>query len=117
MAEINTSDEFAVFYEGLDAQQKNAVHDIVELLAEFGLALPFPYSSDIKGTRYPLRELRKSAGRHEMRVIYAFDPKRDAYLILGGDKSGDDRFYEREIPKAEAIWEKYLKEIGAWKKQ
>ena len=44
------------------------------------------------------------------RIIYAFDPRRQAGLILGGDKTGDKRFYEWIIPKAEAIWERYLEE-------
>ncbi|HYU34882.1 MAG TPA: type II toxin-antitoxin system RelE/ParE family toxin [Thermoanaerobaculia bacterium] len=46
-----------------------------------------------------------------MRIVYAFDPKRQAILILGGDKTGDDRFYERMIPRAEDIWESYLRQV------
>jgi hypothetical protein len=45
-----------------------------------------------------------------IRIIYSFDRDRDAVLIIGGDKTGDDRFYERIIPRAEAIWEQYLRE-------
>ena len=45
-----------------------------------------------------------------LRIIYAFDPARDAVLIIGGDKAGDKRFYEWIIPRAEAIWEQYLRE-------
>jgi hypothetical protein len=33
-------------------------------------------------------------------------------LLIGGDKKGDDRFYERMIPVAERIWEQYLREHG-----
>jgi len=46
-----------------------------------------------------------------LRIIYAFDAQRQAVLILGGDKTGDDRFYSWMIPKAEAIWEQYLQEL------
>ncbi|WP_404367590.1 type II toxin-antitoxin system RelE/ParE family toxin [Corallococcus coralloides] len=70
----------------------------VELLAAKGVALGFPYSSQLKGTSQPLRELRIQSGGHPIRVFYAFDPARDAVLLLGGDKTGDKRFYERMIP-------------------
>jgi len=43
-----------------------------------------------------------------LRVLYALDPLRRAVLLLGGDKTGDDRFYERFVPHAEQIWTKYL---------
>jgi hypothetical protein len=45
-------------------------------------------------------------------VFYIFDPRRDAVLIVGGDKTGDDRFYQRMIPIAEGTWETYCKEQG-----
>jgi hypothetical protein len=74
------------------------------------VTLGFPYSSDIKGSKHPLRELRcKSAGK-PLRVFYAYNPVRDAVMILGGDKSGDKRFYEREVKKAEDIWTQYIAE-------
>jgi hypothetical protein len=44
------------------------------------------------------------------RVLYAFDPERKAVLLLGGDKGGNDRFYEQMIPRAEEQWERYLAE-------
>jgi hypothetical protein len=44
--------------------------------------------------------------------VYLFDVTRDAVLLTGGDKTGDDRFYERMVPLADAIWETYRKEQG-----
>jgi hypothetical protein len=41
-------------------------------------------------------------------VFYGFDSQREAVLLLGGDKTGRDRFYEEEIPRADALWEAYL---------
>lgn len=72
----------------------------------------FPYSSAIEGTRYPLRELRIQSGGKPLRVLYAFDPLRQAVLLLGGDKTGDKRFYMTLIPRAEAIGESYLSDQG-----
>jgi hypothetical protein len=84
------------------------VYRYVGLLEQHGVQLGHPYSSAIRGSRYAFRELRPTAGRAELRVIYAFDPKRDAVLLIGGNKSGDARFYEWIIPQAERIWEEYL---------
>lgn len=82
-----------------------------------GVALGTPYSSAIKGSRYPLRELRVQSGGHPIRILYAFDPKRQAVLLLGGDKTGDDRFYKTHAPKAEGIWETYLADIAVESKE
>jgi hypothetical protein len=46
-----------------------------------------------------------------LRTFFAFDPARRAVLLIGGDKTGDERFYERLIPLAERIWDDYLEEI------
>jgi len=46
-----------------------------------------------------------------LRVIYAFDPNREALLLLGGDKGDDKRFYERAIPRAEQTWEAHLEDL------
>lgn len=74
------------------------------------MALGYPYSSEIKGSKYAFRELRVRSRGSSLRVIYVFDPRRDAILLIGGDKTGRKRFYERIIPKAEIIWEEYLEE-------
>lgn len=46
-----------------------------------------------------------------MRILYAFDPKRQAVLLLGGDKTGNDRFYEEMVPGAEKLWSEYLSDL------
>ena len=45
-----------------------------------------------------------------LRVFYAFDPHRQAVLLIGGDKTGDDRFYEVMVPRADALFDAYLAE-------
>jgi hypothetical protein len=59
-----------------------------------------------------MRELRVQSGGAPLRVFYVFDPMRQAVLLIGGDKTGDDRFYDRMIPTAEKIWAQYLKETS-----
>jgi len=74
--------------------------------------LPHPYSSAIKGASFALRELRTQAEGDPLRTLYAFDPSRQAVLLIGGDKTGDDLFYDRMISVAERIWNEYLEETG-----
>ena len=58
-----------------------------------------------------LRELRIQSEGRPLRVFYAFDPRRSAILLIGGDKTGDDRFYERLIPVADELYDVHLKEL------
>jgi hypothetical protein len=44
-------------------------------------------------------------------VLYAFDPRRSAILLLGGDKTGNDRWYEKYVPIADTLYEEYLREL------
>ena len=111
MVDVYVSDEFREWYMPLSDGEKDDVTRAVEQLELCGVTLKSPLSSALKGTRFPLRELRIQSKGHPLRVIYAFDPDRDAYLIIGGDKTGDRRFYERIIPLAERIWSEYLTTI------
>ena len=58
-----------------------------------------------------MRELRIRSGGEPVRIFYAFDPRRTAILLIGGAKTGDDRFYEAMIPIADRLYEQYLIEI------
>lgn len=107
---VNASDEYEAWFLGLDDGDGFAVARMVDILGERGLALGHPYSSAIVGATFALRELRIQSGGRPIRVFYAFDPERDAYLLIGGDKTGRDRFYEEMIPLATKIWEQYLSE-------
>ncbi len=106
MVEIDTTDAYDAWYLDLEKREAAAVDRKVKMLQILGLTLPFPHSSDIKGTKYAFRELR--VNNPPIRVLYGFDPKRKAVLIIGGDKSGDERFYERIVPQAEKLWIEYL---------
>ena len=93
--EAEYTDEFGHWWETLLEGQQDAVAARVELLMEHGPDLPFPYSSGIRGSRHGvMRELRVQSGGRPIRVFYAFDLRRMAILLVGGDKTGNDRFYE-----------------------
>jgi hypothetical protein len=112
MIEVLGTSEFEEWFLRLDDADAQAVARVIGLLEVKGTALGFPYTSAIANSRYPLRELRVQSGGRPLRVFYAFDPKRQAVLLLGGDKTGDNRFYARLIPKVEALWEAYLEELA-----
>ena len=59
-----------------------------------------------------MRELRIQKGGRPIRVFYAFDPRRIAILLIGGDKTGDERFYETYVPRADTLYDEYLDELG-----
>ncbi|MBW4505034.1 MAG: type II toxin-antitoxin system RelE/ParE family toxin [Scytonematopsis contorta HA4267-MV1] len=59
-----------------------------------------------------MRELRIQIKGEPYRILYAFDPRRVAVLLLGGNKGGNDLWYEENIPKADKLYEELLKELG-----
>ncbi len=56
-----------------------------------------------------MRELRVQSGGRPLRIFYAFDPRRSPILLIG--ETGDDRFYQRMIPIADALYDVYIEEI------
>ena len=112
MPEVIGSQQFCDWFEQLDEADTDAVARVIDMLEMHGVVLPFPYSSAIQGAKVALRELRVQSRGRPIRVFYAFDPIRQAVLLIGGDKTGDKRFYDRMIPLAERIWADYLKEIA-----
>ncbi|MGH7905080.1 MAG: type II toxin-antitoxin system RelE/ParE family toxin [Candidatus Binataceae bacterium] len=111
MVEVEGTAEFEAWFLALSEKEAEAIARVIGLLEEKGVALGFPHSSDIKGSK-ALRELRLQSSAHPLRVFYAFDPLRRAVLLLGGDKTGNGRFYETFIPLAERIWTEYLASPG-----
>lgn len=110
MVEVVVTDEFREWYEALGDRESDAIYERVELLKDRGLSLGDPYTSQIKGTKHPLRELKVQVAGHPIRIFYAFDPQRQAVLLIGGDKTGQPRFYEIMVPRAEKLWVEYLTE-------
>src|SRR6516225_6284068 len=110
--EVEFTDEFGTWWQTLNEDQQDDIAHSVGLLAELGPALGFPYSSKVNGSRHShMRELRTQSGGRPLRTLYAFDPLRTAILLIGGDKTGDDRWYEKFIPVADRLFEQHLLEF------
>jgi len=110
--EVEGTDEFVEWFTDLSDEEQIDVGGVVELLVEHGPMLPFPYSSGVESSRHHnMRELRIQHKGRPYRVLYAFDPRRTAILLLGGDKTGNNRWYEENVPKADRLYEEYLQEL------
>lgn len=79
------------------------------MLETEGPNLGFPHSSGIHGSRCErIRELRVQHKGRPYRILYAFDPRRVAILLIGGDKTGNGRWYEKYVPLAEELYFSHL---------
>jgi hypothetical protein len=99
--------EFEALVEGL--QDELLAH--AKLLAAFGPDLGRPTVDTLKGSRHTnMKELRFSWNGQVWRVAFAFDPQRQAILLVGGDKGGADqrRFYKRLLAVADARYDDHL---------
>ncbi len=112
MWEVEFTDEFEEWWHTLSEYEQGKVDARVTLLMEFGPNLGFPFSSQVKTSRFAeMRGLRAQAGGDPLRMLYAFDPRRTAILLLGGDKTGNDRWYEIHVPVADRIFERHLQAV------
>ena len=111
--EVEFTDEFEEWWNTLSDSEQGKVDARVRLLMEHGPNLGFPFSSQVKTSRYPeMRELRVQAGGDPLRMLYAFDSRRTALLLVAGDKTGDGRWYEKHVPIADRLFESHLQTIG-----
>jgi len=108
--EVEYTDEFEIWW--LSETEQESVVASVRLLRELGPHLPFPYSSGIKGSKHShLRELRIQHQGNPLRILYAFDPRRIAILLIGGNKKGKDDWYKTFIPLADKLYDDHLKSL------
>ncbi len=109
--EVEASDEFAAWYADLTADESESVTRSVDLLALVGPVLGRPHVDTLYGSSIPnLKELRVQHDGRPLRILFAFDPRRVAYLILGGDKTGNKSWYDTFLPIANNIYRTHLKE-------
>ena len=112
--EILETTEYADWFAGLTVRQQAAVELRLAHLRQRGPTTPRPYVDSIAGSRLNnLKELRISSGG-ALRVLFAFDPKRRAVLLIGGDKSESARsnsWYPQAIRAAEEIFRRHIERM------
>ena len=109
------TDEFASWYNSLTPEQQDALAGRIELLELHGPNLKRPIVGEIQSSRHApqMKELRVSA-EGQLRVLFAFDPRRAAILLLGGDTTGRwAEWYRTAIPEADRLYDAYLEELRA----
>ena len=110
--DVEYTDEFGGWWESLTAEEQESIAVSVRLLEDRGPALGFPHSSAINGSRHGhMRELRTQHNGRPIRTLYAFDPRRSAILLIGGDKTGDNRWYEINVPLADRLYDEHLEQL------
>ncbi len=109
---VEYTDEFEAWWVGLTEEEQIDIDAVVGLLEDKGPNLPYPYSSEVKGARYgSMRELRIQHKGKPYRILYVFDPRRVAILLLGGKKAGGARWYDKFVPMAERIYEQHVRDL------
>ncbi|MDY6900838.1 MAG: type II toxin-antitoxin system RelE/ParE family toxin [Cyanobacteriota bacterium] len=106
--------DFEPEFDALPEEVQNKLLARVSLLEIFGSELGRPHVDTLNGSRYSnMKELRFQAAKGVWRVAFAFDSKRDAILLVAGDKSGgsESRFYKQLIKTADNRFEAHLAQI------
>lgn len=99
---------------GLDENTLYGIFSAIEVLKNEGPNLKRPLVGEISGSRYGnMKELRPaSSGQSEIRILFAFDPHRNAVLLIGGNKAGKwEKWYEEAIRQAEKLYREHLAEL------
>lgn len=110
--DVEYTDEFGRWWTGLAEEEQESLAASVRLLEERGPQLGFPHSSAVIGSKHDhMRELRTQHDGRPLRTLYAFDPRRSAILLIGGDKTGDDRWYDRNVPIADRLYDEHLEQL------
>ncbi len=108
---VEATDEFQLWFSRITPAERISVAAKIELLEQRGPSLGRPHADTLKGAKFTnFKELIIQHAGDPYRVIFAFDPRRTAILLLGGRKA-DNKWYKTAIPEAEKIYERYLEEI------
>lgn len=109
--EIELTDEAQVWIESLSDSEFAAMAAAIDRLELHGPSLGRPTVDTISGSRHHnMKELRSHGGN--LRMLFAFDPRRTAIVLLGGDKTGDWKgWYDRNIPRADALYDEHLADL------
>jgi hypothetical protein len=110
---VEFTDEFELWWNSLSEEEQEDVRSSVKVLQQRGPSLGRPHVDSVAGSRYPnMKELRTQHAGRPYRTLFAFDPRRVAILLIGGDKTGNNRWYDEFVPLADKIYDAHLKEIA-----
>jgi hypothetical protein len=114
--EVEFTNAFGEWWDSLSEREQDLLRERVEQLAERGPTLGRPAVGTMKGSQFDpqMKELRADSGREiSLRVLFTFDPRRTAILLLGGNKAeaGWKRWYRAAITEADRLYRAHLDEL------
>ena len=112
--EIEYTDQFEQWWEQLSGDEQEALNARVTLLAVRGPSLKRPVVGEIRGSDFDprMKEIVCEEGTASLRVLFIFDARRTALLLLGGDKTGQwSQWYRTAIPQADNLYRTHLAEL------
>lgn len=112
--EVEYSDQFGEWWDSLSEEEQLAVAARVALLEQHGPNLRRPAVGAIKGSKHDpqMKELRIGVGGDQLRILFIFDPRRTAVLLIGGNKTGRwNEWYPAAIGQADALYDTLLEEL------
>ena len=110
--EVEYTKTFEIWWEFLTESEQVSVASAVLVLQQRGPALGRPQVDTLKGAKFTnLKELRIQHSGLPLRILFAFDPRRVAILLVGGNKQGDANWYERNIAVAERLYSLHLEQL------
>lgn len=107
--EVEYTDEFGDWWDSLTGVAQDEIADAITILGQHGPTLGRPYVDTVTGSRHAnMKELRISS----LRILFAFDPRRMAILLIGGDKRGQwNAWYAEMIPIADRLYDEHLEAL------
>src|SRR5271170_90691 len=119
MWKVGTTDEFDRWFADVGEDAQAEIIAKVKLLEVLGPQLGRPHADTLNGSKHAnMKELRADTKDKVTRIAFAFDPDREAILLLGGNKAGisEKRFYKQLITKADDLYDSHLAKLRARKK-
>ncbi len=111
--EVDLDAECKAWFNGLDIGIRRSILARLVLLRRFGPQLGRPHVDKVEGSAHSnMKELRVQHKGRPWRVLFAFDPDRQAILLVGGDKGGVKRWYKINVPIADARYMAHLETLG-----
>lgn len=110
--EVEYTDEFGAWWSGLTEAEQEDVRASVAVLRSVGPSLGRPHVDSVASSRHAnMKELRVQHRGRPYRVLFAFDPRRAAILLIGGNKTGKKRWYLEFVPLADRLYDEHLETL------
>jgi len=110
--QVEEHKEYTQWFEAQEEGLQDEILAVVGVLTRVGPSLSRPLADTLEDSKYPnMKELRVQYLGEPWRILFAFDPMRKAILLLGGNKTGNARWYKENIPIADRRFTDHLEAL------